>query len=556
MAREELLPRSRPRSPFTAVAEEILMSSLLHPGRARILVADPIAADGISRLQAAAEVEVALKLTEDELVERVVPFQALVVRSETKVTARVIAAGVNLRVIGRAGVGVDNIDVEAASAHGVLVVNAPTGNTVAAAEHTMALMLALARNVARGDASLRAGRWERSQLVGSELRGKTLAVVGLGKIGAEVARMAQGLQMRVVAFDPLVSQERAEQLGVDLCSLDQALAQADVLTVHTPLSDATRGLIGATELARLPQGARVLNVGRGGIIDESALAEAVVRGHLAGAAVDVFTKEPPAPENPLLKVPGILVTPHLGASTVEAQLTVATDVADQIAEVLAGRPARWAVNAPAVAPEEAGLIVPYQILAAKMGSLYAQLGGGKIRGVEMIFRGELATVQPGSITAEALGGILRNFTQDRVTAVNARAVARQYGIEVTEQRVSGSASWASSLVLQVDGDGPAELEGTTASGGSRIVRLNGLSIDLDLEGLLLFFEHRDRPGLIGAIGQLLGQANVNIAEMRVGRDAPRGRAVTAVKIDERVTSELATQLRAIDGVTDLHLVEL
>ena len=556
MAREELLPRSRPRSPFTAVAEEILMSSLLPPGRARILVADPIADDGISRLQAAAEVEVALKLTEDQLVERVVPFQALVVRSETKVTARVIAAGVNLRVIGRAGVGVDNIDVEAASAHGVLVVNAPTGNTVAAAEHTMALMLALARNVARGDASLRAGRWERSQLVGSELRGKTLAVVGLGKIGAEVARMAQGLQMRVVAFDPLVSQERAEQLGVELCSLDQALAQADVLTVHTPLSDATRGLIGETELARLPQGARVLNVGRGGIIDESALAEAVVRGHLAGAAVDVFTKEPPAPENPLLKVPGILVTPHLGASTVEAQLTVATDVADQIAEVLAGRPARWAVNAPAVAPEEAGLIVPYQILAAKMGSLYAQLGGGKIRAVEMIFRGELATIQPGSITAEALGGILRNFTQDRVTAVNARAVARQYGIEVTEQRVSGSASWASSLVLQVDGDGPAELEGTTASGGSRIVRLNGLSIDLDLAGLLLFFEHRDRPGLIGAIGQLLGQANVNIAEMRVGRDAPRGRAVTAVKIDERVSSELAAQLRAIDGVTDLHLVEL
>ncbi len=532
------------------------MSSPLAPGPARILVADPIAEDGIKRLQSAGEVEVALKLTEDQLVERVGPFQALVVRSETKVTARVIAAGVNLRVIGRAGVGVDNIDVEAASAHGVLVVNAPTGNTVAAAEHTMALMLALARNVARGDASLRAGKWERSKLVGSELRGKTLAVVGLGKIGAEVARMAQGLQMRVIAFDPLVSQERAEQLGLGLFPLDQILPQADVLTVHTPLSDATRGLIGPEQLAQLPRGARVLNVGRGGIVDETALAEAVRNGHLAGAAVDVFTKEPPDPESQLLHEPGILVTPHLGASTVEAQLSVATDVADQIADVLAGRPARWAVNAPAIAPEEAGLVVPYQVLASKLGSLYAQLGGGGIRGVHLIFRGDLATVQPSSMTAEALGGILRSFTHDRVTAVNARAVAHQRGIEVTEQRGSGPVTWASSLVLRVDGDGPAELEGTIAAGEARIVRLNGLPIDLNPDGLFLFFGHRDRPGLIGAIGQVLGQANVNIAEMRVGRDAPRGRAVTAVKIDDPVSPELADQLRAIDGVTELHLVEL
>lgn len=519
-------------------------------------MADPIAEDGISRLQAAGDVEVALKLSEEQLVERIASYQALVVRSETKVTAKVIAAGRNLRVIGRAGVGVDNIDVQAASDRGVLVVNAPTGNTVAAAEHTLALMLALARNVARGDASLRGGKWERSQLVGSELRGKTLAVVGLGKIGTEVARMAQGLQMRVVAFDPLVSQARADQLGVELRSLDEVLAQADVLTVHTPLSDSTRGMIGVEQLGRMPEGARVLNVGRGGIIDETALAEAVGSGHLAGAAVDVFTKEPPPADSPLLQDPRILVTPHLGASTVEAQLSVATDVADQIAEVLSGRPARWAVNAPSVPPEEAGLIVPYQMLAARMGSLYAQLGGGRIRRVELLFQGELAAVQPGSITAEALGGILRAFTQDRVTAVNARAVARQHGIEVTEQRGSRTGTWSSSVLLRVDGDGPSEIEGSTASGEARIVRLDGLPIDLVPEGLFLFFRHRDGPGLIGAIGQLLGQANVNIAEMRVGRDVPRGRAVTAVKIDEAVTRELAAQLRAVDGVTELHLVEL
>ncbi|MGH7691413.1 MAG: phosphoglycerate dehydrogenase [Candidatus Dormibacteria bacterium] len=522
----------------------------------RILVADPIAEDGIRRLREAGEVEVALKLSEAELLQRVGPFQALVVRSETKVTAPVIAAGTNLRVIGRAGVGVDNIDVEAATAQGVLVVNAPTGNTVAAAEHTIALMLALARNVARGDASLRLGQWERSKLVGSELRGKTILVVGLGKIGAEVSRMAQGLQMRVIAFDPLVSRERAEQLGVELLPLERALPQADVLTVHTPLSDATRGLIGEPQLARLPKGARVLNVGRGGIVDEPALAAAVHSGHLAGAAVDVFTSEPPGADSPLLQEPGILVTPHLGASTVEAQLSVATDVADQIAEVLAGGPARWAVNAPAVPPEDAALVVPYQALAARMGSLYAQLGGGGIRGVETVCRGELAGVQPGPLTAEVLGGILREFTQDRVTSVNARAVARQHGIEVTEQRNTGPGTWSSSLVLRVDGDQPAELEGTTAGGEARIVRLNGLAIDLDPSGLFLFFTHRDRPGLIGEIGQLLGGANVNIAEMRVGRDAPRGRAVTAVKVDDPVPQRLEVRLRAIEGVDDLHLVEL
>jgi D-3-phosphoglycerate dehydrogenase len=367
--------------------------------------------------------------------------------------------------------------------------------------------------------------------------------------------MAQGLQMRVVAFDPLVSQERAEQLGVELLSLDEALSRADVATVHTPLVDATRGLLGPDQLARLPQGARVLNVARGGLIDEMALVEAVRSGHLAGAAIDVFTKEPPAPDSPLLHEPRILVTPHLGASTVEAQLSVATDVADQIVEVLAGRPARWAVNAPAVAPEDAALLVPYQLLAAKMGSLHSQRGGERIRRVELVFLGELASVQASSVTAEALGGILRAFTQDRVSAVNALAVARRYGIEVTEQRSPGACAWSSSVVLRVEGDRPSEIEGTTGSGQPRIVRVDGLHIDLDPQGSYLFFRHRDRPGLIGAIGQVLGEGDVNIAEMQVGRDAPRGRAITAVRVDDPVSAELADQLRRIEGVSELHLVE-
>ncbi|MGA9774998.1 MAG: phosphoglycerate dehydrogenase [Candidatus Dormiibacterota bacterium] len=525
-------------------------------GRPLVLVADPLAEAGLSRLREVAQVEVRLKLTEAELVALIPRFEALLVRSETKVTAPVIAAGTALRVIGRAGVGVDNIDVEAATHRGILVVNAPTGNTVAAAEHTLALMLALARNVARGDASLRAGRWDRAQLVGSELRGKTLLVVGLGKIGAEVARMASGLQMRVLGFDPLVAPERGPHLGVVVTSLEEGLAQADVLTVHTPLNDATRGMIGAPQLALLPAGARVLNVGRGGIIDESALAEAVTSGHLAGAAVDVFTKEPPPPDHPLLQDPRILVTPHLGASTVEAQLSVATDVAEQVCDVLAGRPARWAVNSPQVSPDEAAVVVPYQDLAARLGSLWSQLGGGSVRQVELEYRGEAARVQPGAITAAALGGLLGRFSHDPVTPVNAGEVARQHGIRVVERRSSEAGSLAGSMVLRVDGEGCGEIEGSVVLGEPRVVRLEGLSMDLVPQGRLIVLRHHDRPGLIGELGQLLGGDNVNIAEMRVGRDAPRGRAVTAVRIDDPVGPRLEERLRAIPGVESLHLVEL
>lgn len=521
-----------------------------------VLVADKLADEGLQRLRRVARVEVRLKLTEDELVEAIPPFDALLVRSETKVTARVVEAARSLKVIGRAGVGVDNIDVEAASTHGILVVNAPTGNTVAAAEHTLALMLALARNVARGDASLRAGRWDRAQLVGSELRGKTLLVVGLGKIGAEVARMAAGLQMRVLGFDPLVPPARAAQMGVEPVSLEQGLPRADVLTVHTPLNDATRGMIGKSQLEAMPKGARVLNVGRGGVVEESALAGAVASGHLAGAAVDVFTKEPPPPDHPLLQDPRILVTPHLGASTVEAQLSVATDVAEQVVDVLQGRPARWAVNAPPVPPEEVAVVVPYQELATHLGSLWAQLGGSGVRSVELAYRGDVARVHPAPITAAALGGLLGHFSHDRVTTVNAVEVATRHGIRVVEQRDPEPGALAGSLVLRVSGDGPGELEGCVTAGHPRLIRLDGLRLDLVPRGRFLVLRHRDRPGLIGDVGGLLGAANVNIAEMQLGRDVPRGRAVTWVRLDDPVPEDLVRRLRAVPDVDSLHVVEL
>ena len=522
--------------------------------RPRVLVADPIAPAGLELLEGTAEVEVRPKLSERELVELVPAYAALLVRSETKVTAAVIEAGTQLRVIGRAGVGVDNIDVEAATRRGILVVNAPTGNTVAAAEHTLALMLALARNIPQGDSSLRQGRWERSRLVGTELHGKTLLVVGLGKIGAELARMVRGLQMHVLAFDPLVPPERGLQLGVELVALDEGLGRADFVTVHTPLTDATRGLIGAREMALMPQGARVLNVGRGGIVDEGAVAAAVASGHLAGAAFDVFTREPPPPDHPLLQDPRILVTPHLGASTVEAQLSVATDVAAQVRDVLEGRPARWAVNSPPVSPEEASVVVPYQDLAWRLGSLWAQLGGGKVRAVELEYRGEVASVHPAAITASALGGLLRHFSHDPVTPVNAQAIASRHGITVRERRVPDAG--ASSLLLRVDGEGTGEIEGAVVLGEPRVIRLEGLPVDLVPQGRLLVLRHLDRPGLIGDLGRLLGEANVNIGEMRVGRDSPRGRAITALSLDDPVPAEVGDRLRAIPGVESARLVEL
>ena len=522
----------------------------------RILVADPIADDGIARLRAAGEVDLAIRLTPAELILRVGDYDALVVRSETKVTAQVIEAGSRLRVIGRAGVGVDNIDVAAASQRGILVVNAPTGNTVAAAEHTIAMMLALARNIAPASAALRAGSWERSRFVGTELRDKTLAVIGLGKIGFEVARMALGLQMRVVAHDPLVAPDRAAQAGVRLLDLGTALAEADVLTVHTPLTDATRGLIGAAELAQMPRGARVINVGRGGIVDEAALAAAVASGHLAGAAVDVFTQEPPPADHPLLQQPLILVTPHLGASTVEAQVSVATDVADQIVSVLQGGAARWAVNAPQLAPEELAALEPYRVLARRLGSLYAQLGGGGVRALEVVYRGAVAEAEPALLTAEVIGGILQHFTQDPVNVVNARLLARQHGIEVTEQRSSEAVEYASSITLHVDGAGVRELTGTLSNGTPRVVRLDGFHLDLVPKGTFLLFHHTDRPGMIGAIGSCLGQAGVNIAELQLGRTAPRGEAVMVVVVDDPVAAELAAELRRIDGVGSLSVVEL
>lgn len=530
----------------------------LEAGPARILVADPIAEDGVERLRSAGTVDVATGLPKEELIARIGEYDALVVRSETKVTAEVFDAAARLRVVGRAGVGVDNIDLDAATRHGVLVLNAPTGNTLAAAEHAIAMMCALARNVAAADASMHGGRWERGKFMGFELREKTLGLLGLGKIGFEVARIAgQGLQMRVIAHDPLVTPERAEQAGVELVDLDALVRESDVLSVHVPLTEQTRGVINAERLRQMKKGARLLNVARGGIIDEQALADALRDGHIAGAAVDVFTKEPPPPENPLLSAPNMVLTPHLGASTVEAQYNVAFDVADQIATVLSGGAARYAVNAPVILPEEMAELRPYLDLAGKMGQLGAQMGGGeKLRRVVCTYTGELAQRETIVLTAEALRGLFAGVTETRINPINAKTVARQHGVEVEERSSTRSFDYATSMVLELQGSASLSITGTQFEGQSRITRINDLRVDMQPSGIYLVGSHQDHPGVIAGIATLLAEHDINIASVDLGRDAPRGHAVMLMQVDEPVSAELLKQIQSRARLDTLRQVRL
>ncbi len=542
---------------MTSVADHTISAPDRPASAIRILVADPIAADGVERLRAAGEVEVATGLSTEELKRRIADVDALVVRSETKVTAEVLAAAPRLRVVGRAGVGIDNIDLEAATRHGVLVLNAPTGNTIAAAEHTIAVMLCLARNVSRADQSMHQGLWERKAFMGTELREKTLGLLGLGKIGFEVARIAsQGLQMRVIADDPLVTAERAEQAGAELVDFDTLIQRSDILSVHVPLNDKTRGVIGAAELKRMKKGARLINVARGGIVDEAALAEAIRSGQIAGAAIDVFTTEPVDAGNPLISVPEVVLTPHLGASTAEAQVTVATDVADQIVHFLAGGGARYAVNLPTLSPDEMARLRPWLVLAEKLGSLTAQLAGEQLRRVVCSYAGELGRLDPGLLTAEVLRGLFAHFTDTRVNAVNAKVVAKDRGVTVEERTTTRDLDHTDAMLVEVVGEQRLTLVGTQFEGQPRITRINDFRIDMDPKGLFLVVQHNDRPGVVAKVSGLLASNDINIAGIELGRDHPRGRAVMLIQVDDPVGPELQRALRAEADLESLRVVTL
>jgi len=518
----------------------------------KILVADPLAEDGLERLRKAGEVTVVSKLAEAELIRQIPEFDALVVRSETRVTAPVIAAGRKLRVVGRAGVGVDNIDVSAATQKGILVVNAPRGNIVAAAEHTIALLFALARWVPQADASVKRGEWTRGKFVGVEVRGKTLGVVGLGNVGSEVAKRAHGLEMDVIAYDPVVSVERAELFNVALVTLPELLERADFVTLHVPLVESNRNLIGAAELSRMKPSARLINTARGGIVDESALAEALESGRLAGAAADVFESEPPGDDR-LFKLPNFIATPHIGASTAEAQVSVAFDVAEEVAAVLAGDLPRFAVNAPALAPEELAYLRPFANLTERLAALHAQLFGGRVGAIELDFEGELAEHDVNLLVASAIKGVLQAFTEERINTVNARLIAGNRGIKLVERRSRSHSSYASLVTVRMQGH---EIAGTVLMGEPRAVRIDSFRVDLVPEGRFLVSRHEDRPGVVGRVGSILGEHDVNIASMQVGRDAPRANAMMILAVDDRVSSDVLSRLREVEGMSDLRYVEL
>jgi D-3-phosphoglycerate dehydrogenase len=523
----------------------------------RILIVEPLAREGVERLQRHHEVVELLGASREEIIAALPEFDALVVRSQVKADAGMIAAGTRLVVIGRAGVGVDNVDLDAATRAGITVVNAPTGNTIAAAEHTIALMFGLARHTAEAHASMKAGEWKRSTFTGHELRGKTLGIVGLGKIGQAIAVRARAMEMTVIGSDPFVTPEQAHTFGVELVGFDEIVTRADIITVHVPKTKQTAGMINRDVMARMKPGVLLLNVARGGIIDEQDLADALREGVVAGAGIDVYTTEPPAADNPLLGAPNTLLTPHLGASTEEAQIAVAEEVAEQILEVLDGGSARYAVNAPLLTAETAQAIAPYLPLAETLGRFAAQLARTAPRTLTLEIAGDPAAHDATSLVAAVLRGLLEATTEERVNLVNAGTLAKARGIEVVERKTPNAGPFSALLTLTAEaGDQTVTLAGTVANGEPRLVRLQEHSMDLAPAGVMLISHHRDRPGTVGRVGALLGSADVNISSMTLARSAPRADAYMVLALDDDVPAAVVEALAADEGIIDTWVVRL
>ncbi len=516
--------------------------------RHRVLVADPLAEEGLNLLRAHAHVDVRTGLTPQELASIIPPYDALIVRSGTRVTRDVLARAENLKVIARAGVGVDNIDIEAATEYGVLVVNAPTGNIVAAAEHTIALLLALARRLPQAYVAMQEGRWNRKAFMGVEIREKTLGLIGLGRVASEVARRAKGLEMHVIAYDPYVSTDYARKLGVRLMSLEELLQRADVVSLHLPLTRETHHFINAERLAQMKPGAYLINTSRGGVIDEEALLQALAEERLAGVALDVFSVEPLPEEHPLRRHPKVILTPHIGGSTVEAQARVARDAAEQVISVLQGRPAPYAINAPIVPPQTLTFLTPWIDLAERLGRFMRQMGGSRLTRVELTLHGDLVHYDIAYLRAAVLKGLLEGVVDERVNLVNAVQVARRRGIEFVERRREQGQRFQTMLTLrgvhasQVEED-VWMVRGAIIYGEPTIVAINDLWVEFPAKGYLLLTRHHDQPGMIGKIGTLLGNRDINIAFMHVGRRMPRGEAIMVLGVDEPIPDDILAEIR-------------
>jgi D-3-phosphoglycerate dehydrogenase len=527
----------------------------------RVLVSDSLSESGLEPLRAAEGINVDVKtnLTPEQLLEIIGDYDALLVRSSTDVNADVLHAGKRLRVVARAGVGVDNINVEAATQAGIIVVNAPTGNVVAAAEHTIAMLLALARHIAQADAHVRSGQWKRNQFMGVEVRDKTLGTIGLGRVAQEVVRRAQGLGMTVIAFDPFVTAEYATQRGVRLVDMDTLLAESDFLTAHVPLTPQTANLIDRPQMQKMKRSARILNVARGGVINEQALVDAIEAGEIAGAALDVFSEEPLPKDSPLRTSSKIILTPHLGGSTVEAQEQVAEDVALQVIDVLHDRPARYAVNAPIIPHKDLDFLLPYIDLAERMGSFLRQVcGTGGVNSMSIFALGDLANFDLAHIKAAAIKGLLSNVVDIRINLVNAPLIAERRGLVIVEQR-SAQYEDRYETMLAISASTPTEswtVRGAVLQGEPYIIGINDLWVDFPASGNLLLTSHRDRPGIIGRVGTILGQSDINISFMHVGRRGPRTDAIMVLGTDEITPPAITEQLAAVSHITWLRVVTL
>ena len=524
----------------------------------KVLVSDPIDQVGIDILSQVAQVDIKTGLSADELVQIIPEYDALMIRSGTRVTQAVIEAGKQLKIIGRAGVGVDNVDVPAATRRGILVVNSPEGNTVAAAEHAVAMMLAMSRFIPDANQSVKSGKWDRKSFTGVEVYKKTLGIVGLGKIGAHVAGIARAMGMRLLAFDPYLSMERAEQIGCQLVELDILFREADYITLHLPKTPETQHLINAEAIAKMKPTVRIVNCARGGIIDETALAEALKAGKIGGAALDVYEEEPLG-ESPLRSLgKEMILTPHLGASTEEAQANVAIDVAEQIRDVLLDLPARSAVNIPGLRPELMEKMRPYLQLAETLGNMVSQLAGGRIESLNIHLQGDLASNESQPVVVAALKGLLSHALQERVNYVNASIEAKERGIRVIETRDASIRDYAGSLHISAVGSlGEHSVSGALLGDKEiRITSLDEFPINVPPSRYMVFTMHRDMPGIIGRIGSLLGGFNVNIASMQVGRKIVRGDAVMVLSIDDPLPDGILQEVTQVAGIRDAYTVTL
>ncbi len=524
----------------------------------KVLVTEKLSEAGLELLRKDFQVDVRSELAAEGLAGAIGDYDALIVRSQTQVTAEVIEAADSLKVVARAGIGLDNVDVEAATRKGVMVVNAPQSNIVSAAEHAIALLLAQARNIPRANAALKEGRWERSSFQGVELQGKTLGVVGIGRVGTLVAQRGAGFGMRVIAYDPYVPRDRAKEMGVELMpTLEALLVQADFITIHLPRTPDTEGLIGDHELSMVKPGARLVNTARGGIVEEAALVKALEDGRLAGAALDVFDHEPTT-DSPLFRLENVVVTPHLGASTAEAQDKAGTTVAEMVRLALRGEFVPYAVNVSAGA-EVAEIARPFLPLCDKLGRILTGMAEGAVRAIECQYLGRIADADTRVLTLAVVKGVLAGIVHEPVSFVNAPMIARERGLAISEMRSSVSTDYVNLVAIRAEtDDGPVSVSGTLVGkkDRERVVEVNGYDIEMTPSPSMLFFFYEDKPGVIGAVGTLLGRHRVNIATMDVGRPVRGGTALMGVVLDSPVPPEILAELAQVSGAEGIRFIQL